>query len=273
MLDRQWSRSRFWLCHFLHNRHERATIEWESSSSAPVALGQAMRRWRCGIEAGGLDGRKWLIAAALRRYASDPAYIQSLRLFVKEQQHHATLLARTLERVEPASPPIGPWRAGLDRALTVGRRWIGIRFELSVLLLSQLIAVLLCRMIQAATGDPAVRGVSGQIMRDTRAHAAFHAERLTMEFADFNFIRRNLRRWRLRLMFAAALGVSAVRYGPLIRAAGWTRRRFCAEGWRQFTLLLENMVPYHRDALLAALLNQREQPFKEPGAMSGEWDF
>ena len=269
MNQREWSRSRFWLCHFLHNRHERVRIGWDAPiPRAPLGLGCApsAARWMRRALGGRMpEARRRLIAAAAAGLPEDPAFVQCLRLLVKEEHYHAQLGARALRRL--GAPEVRPsWGRRLWQHV---RHPLGLRFELSIMLLSDLVDLNLYQRVQRSIADPALGAMCAQIIRDKQAHAAFHTERLTLEYADFNFLRRNLRRVRLRLMFAlVALGALAMHQG-LIRASGTGGRRFLQDCGVDFAATLERMVPYRRDTLLAALLNQRKNPYSKPFGGNG----
>jgi hypothetical protein len=149
------------------------------------------------------------------------------------------------------------WRVALSGLL----RLPGPRFELSVMMLSDLIDAEFYRLLRGSIHDAATATAAQSVHEDKLAHAAFHCERLTMELADLNFLRRNLRRLRLRGMFAAALALTLYHRGRLIRAAGSTRVAFAKTVWQNFRGVLESVVPYRREALLNALLSQREKPY------------
>jgi hypothetical protein len=260
MKDREWSRSRFWLCHFLHNRHERRRMDWSPPARIEPRLRPLVAHWLAHSASLPAPVGAWMIDAAARQCANDPAYVQSLRLMVKEEQYLTGLSAKLLARLEPQRA----LHEGLGRLARPLRHFLGLRLELSVVLLQEVVDLTFCGMIHEATEDDVLRAACRQIVADRSAHASFLAERLTLEFADFNFVRRNVRRLRLRLLFGALLATQAMRYHALIRAAGWTPQRFVRLSWVAFTDLLERMVPYHRDALMAALLTQRERPYDKP---------
>ncbi len=149
----------------------------------------------------------------------------------------------------------------------VRRPLLGSRFEMSLRLLDDLISLtaltIFCQAPNLCNRDP-LQGVCKNLSQDKQAHIAFAAERLNMLYADFNFARRNLRRLRLRLMWSAALLYATMQHHKLLRNCGMSRFGFVISGYRRFSYLLERMVPYHRDTLLAALLNQRQSPYAEP---------
>ena len=273
MYEREWPRSRYWLAHFLNFRHMRAKIDWSAPGELPAPLAQPVADWLAWVAQVNEPSRQRMLAWSLRDCADDPAYVQSLRLFVKEEQHHTAIINRWLSQRDLAGKPCGALRAVMRRVI----RPLGLRFELSVLLLGEIVTVTMNRLVlDAATrmdqaghppADAALTGVLRQLIAEHQVHLTFHSERLTAEFADFNFIRRNLRRMRLRGMFAALVAGVARHHRALLAVIGCPRRRFADQAWALFSAVLERMVPYRREELMATLLEQREKRFEKPMAM------
>ena len=270
MQHREWSRSRYWLIHFLHNRHERLTVDWQSRGATPPVW---LVRWLTAEMACDRNLHQWMIRQALRRCGGDPAFVQALRLWVKEEQFRTKLLARLLARIRiDAIPETADqrWPGAFWRAL-------GLRFVLSLGLIRHVLDAHILALVRDDTDDPAMRVACEQLHQDRRAHIAFASERLTLEYADFNFIRRNARRWRLRMMFWVIIATTLVKHWGLIIAVRPDHRhsdvafcpqiravtRFLQAGWLQFRNLLEAMVPYRRDVLLARLSDQQQRPYAD----------
>ena len=272
--DQEWSRSRYWLGHFLCRRHKRHTVKWKDHNSQinPATTGWTMlASWLAGwhqmqriID----DSDNWLIQDALPLLSHDPAYIQSLRLIARENRENGKMIDRLMTywglRPESHTGVLASLRCSFGR---VRRPLLGSRFEMSLRLLDDLldltVLTIFCQAPNLCNRDP-LQGVCKNLSQDKQAHIAFAAERLTMLYADFNFARRNLRRLRLRLMWSAALLYATMQHHKLLRNCGMSRFGFVISGYRRFSCLLERMVPYHRDTLLAALLNQRQSPYAEP---------
>ena len=254
--EREWPRSRYWLAYFLHSRHERLPIDIDelrsvAASKPTAALLECLAAmwWRRGRH-------PWLVRDALSRHGDDPAYVQSLRLIGREELYAAGLLNGAL--VEKHAHRLGETsHFGLGGA----RRVLGWRFELSMRLLSDLVSTELLRLTLAQCGCRALRSAIDQVLTDKAAHKAFFAERLTLAYADFNFVRRNARRQRLRAMFACGLAWAVLKHAPLLAATGTSATGFARRCWRTFNESLEQMVPYKRDALLSALALQRHRPW------------
>ncbi len=141
------------------------------------------------------------------------------------------------------------------RPIPTWRRKLGARFELSVHLMRLIVLAEQCRHVVRTSHDDDLINICRQVRGDLAGHIAFLSERLTLEYADFNFIRRNLRRVRLRGMLLAAVAV-------LPPVAG-SRMNTTIVAARRFESILERMVPYRRDALLNALGHQRKRPYDQ----------
>ncbi len=238
----EWRRGRFWLSHFLHNRHVRRRVRFARTPR----VSPAVRRW-LGRPAPGKE-RAALVTLTARRCWVDPAFVQALRLMVKEESYHAEL-----RRAALGGEPL--------RAHAVDPRWrllLGVRFEWSVMLLSRIVDEPLTLSVRQAVDHPDLRAMCDQLLGDRAAHRRFLADRLTLAYADFNFLRRNLRRWRLRVMFALLLTITLAQHRALTHDLPALARR-C---WLDFEATLEQIVPYHRDRLMRALLRQSERPYE-----------
>jgi hypothetical protein len=197
-----------------------------------------------------------LIAQAIESFGDDPAYVQSLRLMIKEQKHHAAVIHHWLRALGVDEPV-----ATAPGAFLRGGPVLGFRYQLSAMLLADLIDISVLELLCRSTDDAMLHAACRAILSEKTAHAAFHTERLTMAFADFNAIRRNLRRARLRAMFAMKLARMLAQDSPLISAMRQPHGTFTASCWDRFSRVLEEMVPYHREHLMRALLLQRDQPY------------
>ena len=198
------------------------------------------------------------------RFSHDPAYVQSLRLLTKERAVHAKVAGQLTSRFAAS-----PERTREKKPLKLGRlarvvRGMSIRFALSCIMLSDMVSVQLWEMASESTDDAALRDAATLVSRDRVRQAAFMRERLTMEFSDFNFIRRNLRRLRLRLMFSLIALLILWRHRRFIRQCGRPLSRMFVDSRAHFETALELIAPYKRDRLVQLLLSQREHPYGEP---------
>src|SRR6185503_6979726 len=61
------------------------------------------------------------------------------------------------------------------------RRALGVRFELQILLLTEIVSTAYYRVMRRHCEDPAVRAMCGRILREEAGHVSFHCDRLAAE--------------------------------------------------------------------------------------------
>ena len=104
------------------------------------------------------------------------------------------------------------------------RRWLGVRFELTVLLLTEIVSTIYYRLIRRHSQDPALHAMCTLILRDEAGHVAFHRDRLARAARAGGFHYG----WTWEIAFRT-LGVLAgtmlwINHAPGLKAIGATRR-------------------------------------------------
>ncbi|MFE7169377.1 ferritin-like domain-containing protein [Streptomyces sp. NPDC057616] len=192
-----------WTRHFedeRERRHADGDPAWEQGATLHPAVWAGIQRFQVGEDGDGAN----LVAKADE--AGDPDYGQAVRLFVREEQNHARLLARLL--AAGGMPTLnGHWS---DAVFVRLRRLMGLRMELLVLMIAEVVALRYYRALRDGTGDALTTDVAGRILADEQRHVPFHCERLHASLAE---LPRAMRRpvmtaWRL-LLLAASLVVAA----------------------------------------------------------------
>lgn len=217
--------------------------DWERGATLHPAVWAGIRRFQVGEDGDGAG----LVGKA--DAAGDDDYARAVRLFVAEEQNHARLLARLL--AAGGVPELtGHWS---DTAFVRLRRLMGLRTELLVLMVAEVVALRYYRALRDGADDPLTSDVAGRILSDERRHVPFHCDRLHASLAE---LPRALRRpvtalWQL-LLLAAAL-VVAVDHGPALRRLGVGRLRFAAD------------VAASSSAVVSAVLAPRPGTRTDPG--------
>ncbi|MFD8807444.1 ferritin-like domain-containing protein [Streptomyces sp. NPDC059597] len=211
-----------WTRRFEEERERRAALgdpDWRRNATEHPAVWASVQRFQVGEDGDGTS----LLAKADR--AGDPDYARAARLFVAEEQNHARLLARLL--ASAGIPTLaGHWS---DAVFVRLRRLLGLRLELLVLMVAELVALRYYRALRDGTADPLTSQVAARILADEERHIPFHCARLHASFARLPRLLRRplLSLWRL-LLLAATLFVS-LDHGPALRHLGVGRARFAAD--------------------------------------------
>ncbi|MSU57559.1 MAG: ferritin-like domain-containing protein [Pedosphaera sp.] len=203
-----------WLKYFEQNRDHRLPVPWERGLKVEAHLREplirSLQKFQIG-ESG--DGRN------LRRHAAetgDAVYARTIELFVKEENEHARLMAEILQRLD-APLLTGDWT---DNCFKLMRHLFGLREELFVLLLPEMIAKRYFRALRDGTGDPILRAVCEQIVRDEEGHVAFHVEYLRRVFEHLSFSQRIAIQVAWRIAFRATCLVVMFDHRDVLRACG-----------------------------------------------------
>ncbi len=226
------STSRQWVRHFRNNAKTEAEIAWDNprrlSTSERQAVLRSIQIFQLG-ESG--EGTRLLRAAETycRRHG-DRLYLKALRLFVREEQRHAALLARFLEREETGLLS-RQWTNGVFRRL---RNWLGLELMLAVLLSAELMARVYYAALRRATDDPVLRAICDRILRDERWHVRFQCDRLRHMRAGRPVAWRIPTAWAERLGFRAVCVAVWSNHAPVFRAAGTNMRAFWRKTGREF---------------------------------------
>ncbi|MFJ8491115.1 ferritin-like domain-containing protein [Streptomyces sp. NPDC094038] len=190
--------------------------DWGRGATLHPAVWAGVQRFQVGEDGDGGN----LIGKADQ--AGDADYGEAVRLFVAEEQNHARLLARLL--AAGGVPTLaGHWS---DAVFVRLRRLMGLRLELLVLMIAEVVALRYYRALRDGTDDALTTEVAGRILSDEERHVPFHCERLHASLAELpRAVRRPVMAlWRLLLL--AVCAVVAADHGPALRRLGTGRLGF-----------------------------------------------
>ncbi|WP_410642907.1 ferritin-like domain-containing protein [Amycolatopsis sp. lyj-346] len=210
-------------------RRQRADPPWDRGAKLHPDVAKSIQRFQVG-EAG--DG-----ANLIAKSAGDGTYLAAVKLFVAEEQNHARLLAGLLGAA--GVPTIG--RHWSDTVFVRLRRALGLRLELMVLLIAEVVALRYYRALRDGDRDPLVSQVAARILADEERHVPFHCHRLRVGFAGLPGVVRAVvfGGWRM-LLLGVAITVAAD-HGPALRRLGVGRRVFVADVLAAFDVALARL--------------------------------
>ncbi|MFF3592793.1 ferritin-like domain-containing protein [Streptomyces sp. NPDC002387] len=200
-------------------RRAKGDPDWGQSATLHPAVWASIQRFQVGEDGDGAN----LVGKADQ--AGDADYVQAVRLFIAEEQNHARLLARLLAAGSMPTLP-GHWS---DTVFVRLRRLMGLRMELLVLMIAEVVALRYYRALRDGTEDALTSDVAGRILSDEQRHVPFHCERLHASLAE---LPRAMRRpvmvlWRLLLLVVSL--VVAADHDPALRRLGIGLLRFVGD--------------------------------------------
>ncbi|MDS0139697.1 MULTISPECIES: ferritin-like domain-containing protein [unclassified Amycolatopsis] len=207
-------------------RRQRDDPPWERGARLHPDVAKSIQRFQVG-EAG--DGAN-LIAKA----AGDDTYLAAVKLFVAEEQNHARMLGLLLGA--GGVPTLAShWS---DTVFVKLRRALGLRLELMVLLIAEVVALRYYRALRDGTADPLVTQVAARILADEERHVPFHCHRLRAGFGGLSKAARAavFGGWRVLLLGVAV--TVATDHGPALHHLGVGRLVFVADVLTEFEAAL-----------------------------------
>ncbi|MDQ3705718.1 MAG: ferritin-like domain-containing protein [Chloroflexota bacterium] len=203
-----------WVEHFARNRAERIYIPWELGVHVPPhlrsALANSLQRFQIGESGDGAHLRKVAARTGNRQYA------MAVEAFIREEQEHAAIMAGVLRCLD--APLLEHhWSNGCFRLLCLVS---GLRTELLVLLVAELVAKRYFRLLLESTSDPVVGAMCRQILHDEDGHIAFHCHALRPSLLRLPVPVRWALRAAWRAFFGAACLLVTYDHRALLRATG-----------------------------------------------------
>ncbi|QIF02200.1 hypothetical protein [Roseimicrobium sp. ORNL1] len=218
-----------WTQHFERNKHHRIEPNWQAPHRLHGGTLRKLIRSLQQFQLGDGGGPAYLIAGNRGTLLDADAGMKRLvDLWFAEEAEHSRLLGSALQRF--GAPEIqSHWSFSLFCGL---REHLGVQFELSALLLTEIVSHVYYKMMYRHCPDEAVRGMCRLIIRDEAGHIAFHRARLRAEGRQHG--RSYGRVWEslFRARGLAAGTVLWVNHRSALLAMGATDGEFYGGIWR-----------------------------------------
>jgi hypothetical protein len=229
---------RRWLAHFHRNRANRPEPDWNAPVTLPAAAVRPLARSLEQFQLGDGGGPACLIAWDAEQFRSSGEGTRTLvDLWFAEEREHARLLGAAVERFG-GRRITGHWTF---TAFCLTRRWLGVRFELTVLLLTEIVSTVYYRLLHRHGEDPALRSMCRLILRDEIGHIAFHRDRLARAArAGRACYGPGWEAW-FRLLGLTAASVLWVNHAPGLRALGAGGAEFYREVWGELSRFVRRL--------------------------------
>ncbi|SIT34706.1 hypothetical protein SAMN05421788_11857 [Filimonas lacunae] len=213
-----------WITHFQNNALQQR-VNWKQqpvlSAIEKDTIGRSLQAWQLGETS---DGSHLLKAAtAYATKFNDPAYVEAVKLFIKEEQKHGNNLGTYLDR-------IGVPRVKKDWGDTLFRkiRYLNSNIELWTLavITVESTAQLFYQSMRDATGCALLKQVCSDILIDEAYHIDFQTERLRNLFRSKTPFWRAVSRWLYYPFFFSTAIVVWLGHRKLLTAGGNTFEKY-----------------------------------------------
>jgi len=210
--------SNYWIGHFKANATQKR-VDWTNGPSITKAeidtILPSLQAWQLGETSEG----KHLLAAATR-YAQkigDVAYIDAVKLFIKEEQKHGSNLGRYLDEID--QPRIKQnWGDTLFRKV----RYLNTSMEIWTLavIVVESAAQIFYQALKDATNCGLLKQICTDILIDEAYHIAFQTERLAIIYHSKSNFSKSWRKTAYKYFFYATSYLVWFGHHGLFKAGG-----------------------------------------------------
>src|SRR5438874_1715160 len=167
-----------WIRHFLAHRRNRSEPEWDLPLRLDPDLIQTPRPSIEQFQLGDGGGPASLIAHDADKYRNSSEETRLLvSLWFDEEREHSRLLGQVVRRFGGRRIE-SHWSFS---AFCACRRIVGVRSELQILLLTELVSTAYYRVLRRHADDVPLKAMCSLILRDEAGHVAFHRDRLAAD--------------------------------------------------------------------------------------------
>jgi len=164
-----------WIGHFTRNKQNRPEPDWSAPIKVPSRMMQPMLRSIEQFRLGDGGGPASLIAHNAENFRGRTDELRTIvDLWFAEEAEHARLLGCAVRRFG-GRIITSHWSFS---AFCLCRRVLGVRFELQVLTLTELVSTAYYRMLRRYSPDGPLAAMCELILRDEGGHVAFQRDRL-----------------------------------------------------------------------------------------------
>jgi hypothetical protein len=227
-----------WLQYFQNNRLNRPEPKWHLPFPEDHRTASQLARSLSHFQLGESGEGTFLLNAAQSRYSDDPDYEAALALFIAEEQEHARLLARLVERFG-GSLIRRHWTHSLFRLF---RHALGVRFEIQVLVTAELIGTAYYRVLARRVRDSVAEHVCQLVLRDEAQHVAFHLDRFATDQERWLPIERALWAAQFQTLFLAAAKIAWLDHRAALGSLGATEREFLSDARAEAASFITQLI-------------------------------
>lgn len=212
-----------WKKYFQSNSTHFNDINWDStdhlSAKEKEIITSSLQQFQKGEQSEG----KHLFSFA--KTFPDPLYLETMRLFILEEQTHAYVLGKFMEKEK--IPRIRKhWVDDIFRKL---RKLADLENTITVLVTAEIIAKVYYKALKNATACILLKDLCNQILKDEDQHIAFQSYTLNIFYLQKGSFRKFFNKsWR-RILMAGTIVIVWMHHRRVLKAGGYSFASFLFE--------------------------------------------
>ncbi len=222
-----------WLEYFRQHSVDSDPIAWDTDDTLTEADRQRIIRSIATFQLGENSEGKGLMKAAqcLSEKYGVPDLVDITRLFIKEEQNHASLLKRYMDRHQ--IPTLK--KEFSDKLFRKLRKGVSFAQMISVLITAEMIAIVYYQALRDCTGSCLLKSICQKILQDELFHVEYESKLLAHLRSRYSWPIRRLVRTAHGVFFAGTVILVYLDHRSVLLPGGYTFVRFWQACWQVFS--------------------------------------
>jgi rubrerythrin len=219
---------KYWFNYFKGNQIHFNHIDWsvkdELTEKEKRLITSSIQKFQMGEHS---EGKHFL---AFAKTIEDESYLQTVKIFIKEEQDHAAVLGRFMQLHGISKITKDP----VDGIFRWLRKLAGIEGTITVLLTAEIIAMVYYKALKSATRSGILQKTCHQILVDETMHLAFQCDTLKVIYKNKSAVSLLVSRWIHRILVMGTILVVWLFHLKVLKAGGYSLLKYFSETWNEF---------------------------------------
>lgn len=218
----------YWFNYFKGNQNHFNHIDWsakdELTEREKRIIASSIQKFQKGEHS---EGKHFI---AFAKTMKDESYLQTVKVFIKEEQDHAAVLGRFMQLhgiPKITKDPVD----GIFRWL---RKLAGIEGTITVLLTAEIIVMVYYKALKNATRSGILQKICHQILLDETMHLAFQCDTLKVIYKNKTAFGLFISGWAHRILMTGTILVVWLFHSNVLKAGGYSLVGYFKETWNEF---------------------------------------
>lgn len=218
----------YWLNHFKRNQNQFSHINWKLNDALSAKEAQIITSSIQQFQKGENSEGKHLILYAKKH--GDPIYLETIKLFIKEEQTHALILGKYM-KTHNIKKIKAHWIDDVFRGL---RKLSSLENSIIVLLTAEIIAAIYYIALRESTHSKTLKDICNQILLDEEIHINFQSFTLSQFYQNKSLVSKiHIRLFHRILMTGTTLIVWAY-HKKVLKHGGFSFSLFYQSVFREY---------------------------------------
>jgi hypothetical protein len=217
-----------WYQYFESNRNHFDHIDWTNVAALTPGEKNIIFSFIQQFQRGEYSEGKHFLQFA--KSMKDESYVKAIKIFIKEEQDHATVLGQFME-IQQINKLKKDW---LDNTFRWLRKLAGLEGTVTVLLTAEIISMIYYKALQSSTGSVLLQNICRQILADEEMHLRFQSFTLRVLYKAKPVVAIFFSRLLHRILMSGTIIMVWLYHKKVLKTSGYRFFFFFQAVWKEY---------------------------------------